>query len=82
MIDTSPLLQWALIVFAVVTGSDGRETSTHSAPSFYATYADCTAEGERILEVAEPVPGVDVRMACIPRVMLRADLAMRPQPHH
>jgi hypothetical protein len=82
MIDTTETLRWALLVFTVLTGADGEQSSTHSAPSFYASIGDCAAEGQRILSVIEPAPGVLVRFACIPRTVLRDDLAMRPRPHH
>lgn len=80
MIETTETLRWALLVFAIFTGTDGSQTTTHSPPSFHGSISDCTAEGERFLAVVEPAPGAEIRFACIPRDVLREDLAMFPQP--
>ncbi len=70
MIDVSKSLRWALILFSISTGVDGKEVVSHAPASFHESFATCHQEGERILSVIDVVEGVQVRFACIPRSAL------------
>jgi hypothetical protein len=78
MIETTETLIWAILFFTTSLGVGGKEVTTYSAPSFHMTYEKCIADGERLLSVIDLKKGVKVRFACIPREMLRKDLAMHP----
>jgi hypothetical protein len=70
VIEVTETLRWALIIFTIGVGPEHQETMTFAAPSFYATYASCVIEGDRILSLAEPVEGTHVHFACVPRAAI------------
>jgi hypothetical protein len=78
MIETAETLIWAMVVFATSLGVDGKEVITHSTPNFHLTQDKCKADGEHLLSVIDVEPGVKVQFACIPRELLRKDLALYP----
>lgn len=78
MIETTETLAWALLVFATTVWPDGRETTAHSAPQFYETHDICQREGERLFSQIDVAENTRLRFACVPRQMLREDLALNP----
>jgi hypothetical protein len=81
VIDTSELLNWALVVFSSIAGS-ANDRPTFSQPSFYESHASCVQAGERLMAAIDVSERARVGFACVPREVLRNDLAMRPEPHH
>lgn len=79
MIETTEALVWALVVFATSLSADGSEVITHSAPNFHLTSNTCSEKGEELLSVIDVEPGVNVQFACVPRMVLRDDLALYPE---
>lgn len=78
MIDTTESLRWALLIFTIVSGNNGTDAGALGSHRFFDREASCIAEGQRLLSLAEPTEGITVRFACVPRNVIRDDLAMWP----
>lgn len=76
MIETTQNLLWALVVFTTSLNGNGEQVITHAAPSFHATATACDDAGQRLMSVIDTAPGVTIAFACVPRSVLREDLAM------
>jgi hypothetical protein len=79
MIEVTEPLRWALVIISFATATPEAEPS-YGVPTFHANHAACDAEGQRFLSVIDIAEGQQIRYACVPRSVLKPELAMEPAP--